>query len=160
MIDTGTLQATTPSDTEVQLVRAFHAPREMVYRAITEPELVRKWLHGPPKWTMEVCGIDLREGGSFRYEWHSPDGEIMGMGGVFQEIHPNERLVHTELFDEDWTGGETLVTTLLKEEDGQTTLTLRIRYQSQEARDKALQTGMIEGVSMSYDRMARLVTEG
>lgn len=160
MIGTGTLHASTPSDTEIQLVRVFPAPRELVYRAITEPELIRKWLHGPPRWTMEVCEVDLREEGAFRYEWHGPEGEVMGMGGVFKEIQPNRRLVHTEIFDEDWTGGETLVTTLLEEAGGRTTLTLRIRYQSQEARDQALQTGMIEGVSMSYDRLAELVTEG
>ena len=79
------------------------------------------------------------------------------MGGVFHEVVPPERIVHTEKFDDDWTGGETRVTTLFAEEAGKTTITITVLYASQKARDGALSTRMAEGVSMGYDRLAELL---
>jgi uncharacterized protein YndB with AHSA1/START domain len=114
---------------------------------------------GPPGWTMPVCEIDLRVGGAFRYVWRDQDGNDMGMGGVYREIVPPERVVHNETFDEDWTGGETLVTTLLTEEAGKTTVAITVLYASREARDGALSTGMPEGMAMGYDRLAELLVE-
>jgi uncharacterized protein YndB with AHSA1/START domain len=81
----------------------------------------------------------------------------MGMRGTYREIVPPERIVHTELFDEDWTGGETLVMNVLTEQGGKTTLTMTVLYQSREARDGALSTGMEQGVAASYDRLAELL---
>ncbi len=147
------LQVTTPSDQEVRVTRVFDAPRAAVFRAFTEPALIRRWLLGPPGWSMPVCEVDLRVGGHYRYVWQGPDGEEMGMGGVFREIDPSERLVTTERFDQDWTGGETTVTTVLTERDGRTTLTLTVVYASEEARNGALKTGMAEGMGASYDRL-------
>ncbi len=98
-------------DRAVVLTRTFNAPRRLVFDAHTRPELVRRWLLGPPGWTMPVCEIDLRVGGRIRYVWRGPDGSGMGMSGTYREIVPPRRLVHTEIFDEDWSGGEMLVTT-------------------------------------------------
>jgi uncharacterized protein YndB with AHSA1/START domain len=81
----------------------------------------------------------------------------MGMGGTFREIVRPSRIVTTELFDEDWTGGETLVTTEIVEQSGKTTLTTTVRYASREARDGAIKTGMAKGVEASYDRLEQLL---
>jgi uncharacterized protein YndB with AHSA1/START domain len=152
------LELTTPTDREVVVTRSFEAPRERVFDAWTRPELLSRWLLGPPGWTMPVCEIDLRVGGAFRIVWRGPGGIEMGMGGVYREIAPPMRLVHTELFDVDWTGGETLVTTVLAERDGGgTSVTVTVLYASREARDAALRTGMERGMAASYDRLAEML---
>lgn len=151
------LKVTTPTEREIVMTRVFDAPRGLVFDALTKPELVKRWLLGPPGWTMPVCEIDLRVGGRYRYVWRKAGVPDMGMGGVYREIVRPERIVTTELFDEDWTGGETLVTTVLVEQRGKTTLTITVRYSSREARDGALKTGMEEGVAASYDRLAELL---
>ena len=157
MTKTGDLKVTTPTDRELVMTRVFDAPRGMVFDALTKPELVPRWLLGPPGWTMPVCQIDLRVGGKYRYVWENADGRKMGMGGTFQEIVRPARIVTTELFDEDWTGGETRVTTELVETNGTTTLTTTVRYSSREARDGAIKTGMARGVEASYDRLEQLL---
>jgi uncharacterized protein YndB with AHSA1/START domain len=81
----------------------------------------------------------------------------MGMGGVYREIVRPERIVQTELFDQDWTGGETVGTALLTEEGSRTTLTIKVLYSSKEGRDGALRTGMTEGMAAGYDRLAKLL---
>src|SRR5882724_8416738 len=127
MTNTGTskatLQISTPSDRELAMTRVFDAPRRLVFDALTKPELVKRWLLGPPGWTMPVCEIDLKVGGAYRYVWRNTKGKEMGMGGVYREIVPQERLVCTELFDEAWYPGESLTTTTLVERAGRTTLT-------------------------------------
>src|SRR5207247_8670465 len=101
-----TLQLTTPSDREIAMTRVFDAPRKLVFDAHTKPELVKRWLLGPPGWSMPVCEIDLRVGGRFRYVWRRDnDGTQMGMGGVYREIVAPERIVNTEKFDEAWYPG-------------------------------------------------------
>src|SRR5262249_54348419 len=116
-----------------------------------------QWLLGPPGWTMPVCEIDLRVGGSFRYVWRNQDGREMGMRGVYREIKPPELLVGTEQFDDPWYKGEALGTHVLVEKDGKTTLTLTVLYESKEVRDGVLKSGMERGVEASYDRLAELV---
>lgn len=151
------LEVSTPTDREVVMTRTFNAPRERVFKALTTPALIQRWLLGPEGWTMPVCEVDLRVDGALRYEWRGPDGSGMGMSGVFREVEPPARLVHTELFDEDWTGGETRVTTILTEQDGRTTVTTTILYPSQENRDNALKFGMEGGVAASYHRLDRVL---
>jgi uncharacterized protein YndB with AHSA1/START domain len=92
----------------------------LVFDAFTKPEMVKQWLWGPPEWPMVHCEIDLRVGGKLRYVWRHQTKGDMGMSGVFHDIKAPELLVNTELFDEDWTGGETLVTTTFEEQDGRT----------------------------------------
>lgn len=161
MTSHGKLKVTTPSDREIAMTRSFDAAPSMLFEAFTRPELMKRWLYGPDRWTLAVCDIDLRPGGDLRYEWHGPDGEVMGLSGEFREVVPPERLVHTELFDEDWTGGETLVTTTFTEDEpGRTTVTMTVRYASKEAREGALESPMAEGMEMGYARLERLLEEG
>jgi uncharacterized protein YndB with AHSA1/START domain len=153
MMNPAGLIVTTPTDREIVMTRVFNAPRKKVFDAWTKPELVKRWLLGPPGWTMPVCEIDLRVGGAYRFAWLNQHGTVMGMGGVYREIVVPERIVNTQLFDEDWTGGETLGTLLFVERDGKTTLTNTVLYSSREARDGALKTDMAKGVEMGYARL-------
>ena len=154
MNSTGSLQVTTPSDREIAMTRVFDAPRHLVFDALTRPELVQRWLLGPDGWSMPICEIDLEVGGAYRYVWRrDKDGSEMGMGGVFREIVPPERLVATEKFDDPWYQGEALVTTVLVEHGGRTTLTTTMLLDSREVRDGILESGMESGVARSYDRL-------
>jgi uncharacterized protein YndB with AHSA1/START domain len=143
---------TTPSDREIVVTRVLAAPRELVFAAWTKPEHVAHWMLGPKGWTMPICEIDLRPGGGWRFVWRRTDGTEMEMRGVYQEIAPPERLISTEAWGGDWP--ETLNTLLLSEEAGKTTVTNKILYPSREARDAALKTGMQEGMTESFDRLA------
>jgi uncharacterized protein YndB with AHSA1/START domain len=147
---------TTPTDREVVITRTFDAPRRLIWDCHTKPELVRQWLLGPPGWQMPVCSIDLKVGGKYRYEWKNTDGRTMGLGGTFREIAAPERLVANEMFDDDWTGGETTVTQVFDERAGATTLTLTVLYNSKKARDGAIATGMTSGLDAGYDRLEAL----
>jgi uncharacterized protein YndB with AHSA1/START domain len=159
MTDTGTLKLTAPGDREIVMTRVFNAPRKLVFDAFTKPELVKQWLLGPPGWSMPVCEIDLRVGGAYRYVWRcDTDGTEMGMGGVYREIMPPDRLVATEKFDQAWYPGDALSTLALTEQAGKTTLTQTVLYQSREARDAVLKSGMERGVVASYDRLEQLLT--
>ncbi len=145
----------TPSgDRDLVISRDFAAPRKLVYDAHTKPELVRQWLLGPPGWTMPVCDMDVRVGGKYRWEWRKQtDGTTMGMGGVYREVKAPERLVSTEKFDDAWYPGESLNTLVLVEKGGRTTLTQTMRYESREAREAVIKSGMEQGVAASYDRL-------
>src|SRR5260370_14423207 len=133
MLNSQTFKVTTPSDLEIAMTRVFNAPRRLVFDALTKPELVKRWLLGPAGWSMPVCEIDLRVGGAYRYVWRNDTkGKEMGSGGVFREIVPPERIVCTELFDEAWYAGEAIVTNVLVEQVGQTTLTVTSRFASRQ----------------------------
>ena len=152
-------KVSTPSDLEIEVERDFNAPRELVFDAFTKPELVRRWLLGPDGWTMPVCEIDLRVGGSYRYVWRKESiGHEMGMCGVFREIGRPEKLVATEKFDESWYPGEALDTTVFQEKGGITKMKLTVLYESKEARDMATRSGMTDGMSTGYDRLEELLT--
>jgi len=148
----GATTFTTPSDREIVMTRAFDAPRRLVFEAYTKPAHVPHWMLGPSGWTMAVCELDLRPGGAWHFVWRRADGTEMGMRGVYREIAPPERLVSTESWGGDWP--DTLNTLSLSEEAGKTTLTSTVLYPSKEARDAALETGMKEGASQSFDRLA------
>ena len=151
-------KVSTPSDREVLVTRDFDAPRRLVFDAFSKPELVRRWLLGPPGWTMPLCEIDLRAGGAYRYVWRNEkDGSQMAMGGVFREVIPLERLVATEKFDDAWYPGEALDTTVFIETRGITRTTITILYESQEARDAARRSGMEYGMAAGYDRLETLL---
>jgi len=151
------LEVTTPSDREIMLTRMFDAPRSLVFDCYTKPELLKRWLTGPDGWSLVVCDNDLRIGGAFRWVWRGPDGQDMGMGGVHREIVRPERIVRTELFDQDWTGGEAVGTLVLTEQGGRTTATTTVLYASLQARDGALKSGMTKGVAASNDRLEALL---
>ena len=154
MTETGTLQITTPSEREIVMSRVFDAPRSLVFDAWTKPELLKRWLGVRGGWSMVVCEVDLSVGGAYRFVWRGPDGAEMGMGGVYREIAPPERLVATESFDDPWYSGEAVDTTVLVEEGGKTTATTTALYESEEIRDAVLDSGMARGVAESYDMLA------
>lgn len=154
MKNTGTLKVTTPTDREVVLTRVFDAPRQLVYDAFSKPELLKRWF-GPRGWSLVVCEVDHRVGGSFRFVMRGPDGKDMGMRGVYREIVPPERSVHMESFDDY--PGESQVTAVFTEQDGKTTLTATVLYPSKEVRDAMIQMGMEDGAAESYDKLAELL---
>jgi len=129
---TNTLKVTAQGDREIVMVRSFDAPRTLVFDAWTKADLMR------------------------RTSCDGKDSE-MGMSGVYREIVRPERLVHSEIFDQDWTGGEAVVTTVLVEKAGKTTMTQTILYSSREARDAVLKTPMEQGCAQSYDRLENLL---
>jgi uncharacterized protein YndB with AHSA1/START domain len=147
----GATDFATPSDTEIEATRVVDAPRELVFDCWTKAEHVTKWMLGPEGWTMPVCEIDLRPGGSWHFKWSRADGCEMEMQGTYEEIAPPERLVSTERWDGDWP--ETVNTVVFTELDGQTLVTSTMRYPSKEARDAALGTGMKDGMDMSFARL-------
>ena len=158
-------QVVMPSDREVKVTRSFRAPRALVYKAFTDPELVRRWLLGPPGWSMPVCEMDVRVGGRYRWRWRNEqDGSEFGYTGTFREVQPASRLVHTEAYDPGSVGGghpeqEAIVTIAFADDAGMTTVTSLIDFGSKEARDAAVSTGMTDGMEMSYQLLDRLLGE-
>ena len=152
-----TLRITAAGDRDIVITRAFDAPRTLVFEAMTKPELVKRWLGVFGGWTMPVCEIDLRVGGAYRYLWRGPNGQEMGMRGVFREIVPPERVVSTERFDESWYPGGAVGTAVLVEQGGRTTLTTTVRYDSKEARDAVLKSPMEHGLAAGYEKLEEVL---
>ena len=157
MPNPGNMKVTTRGDREIVITRVFEAPRKLVFDAFTKPELVKQWLLGPDGWSMPVCEIDLRAGGKYRYVWRHAQGHEMGMGGVFREIVPPERIVATEKFDDPWYPGEAVDTTIFVEQNGKTTVTLTLLYESREVRDAVIKSPMESGMAAGYDRLEKLL---
>jgi uncharacterized protein YndB with AHSA1/START domain len=154
------LQITPRGDKEIVMTRSFDAPRKLVFDAFTKPDLVKRWLLGPDGWSMPVCEIDLRVGGTYRYVWRrDSDGSSMGISGVYREIVAPERIVNTEKFDEAWYPGEALDTLELIEQAGKTTATQTMLFESRQARDSALKSGMEKGIAVSYDRLDGILSQ-
>jgi uncharacterized protein YndB with AHSA1/START domain len=126
----------------------------MVFEAFSKPELLKRWF-GPRGWTLVTCEVDFRVGGGFRFVLRGPDGQEMGMRGVYKEIAPPERSVHMESYDDY--PGESQVTGVLVEQGGKTTLTTTVLYPSKQVRDAVLQSGMEHGAAESYDRLAEML---
>lgn len=144
---------TLPDPTTIRYTRTFDAPIERVWAGYTDPEIVRTWLLGPsPETTFEVCDMDMRTGGSFRWVWQDPEGTLEIYGDVV-EAEPPHRLITTEKM-----GGTDFPPThneIVFEADGEkTVMTGTITYPSQEARDTAYATGMTEGMDVSFGRLA------
>jgi uncharacterized protein YndB with AHSA1/START domain len=153
----GALKVTTPSDREIAMTRTFDAPRRLVFDAWTKPELLKRWLGVFGGWSMEVCEVNLKVGGTYRYVWRGPEGGQMGMGGVYREVVPGERLVATEKFDDPWYEGEAVDTTVFVERGGKTTVTTTVQYASRAVRDAVLKSPMESGVAKGYDTLDELL---
>lgn len=149
------LEIATANDRDIVFTRSFDAPRALVFDAWTKPELVRRWLLGPPGWTMPVCEIDLRPGGAWRYVYRKSGEAEMTLSGHFREVSPPERVVFTETWGPEWP--ETLNTMALREAGGLTTVTLSVLYASAQARDAALKSGMKEGMEATFARFDDLL---
>jgi len=146
-------------------VRTFKAPRQLVWDAHTKPELVSKWMLGPPGWKMPVCEMDVRVDGSYRWRWRSDeDGKEFGFFGKFTEVNKPARLAHEEYYDPGDIGGAmptepALVCNDFIEKDGITTMVVTMLFASKEARDGAVSTGMTDGMEMGYVRLDDLFVE-
>lgn len=154
-----------PSDTEVRVTRDFKAPRTLVWRAHTEPELVQRWIGGYPGWSMPVCEMDVRVGGTYRWRWRADtDGTEFGFYGDYRELDAPHQMVHAEYYDPGTMGGDmptspAITRTTFTETNGITTLVMLITYESKDARDAAISTGMTDGMETSYARLDTLVSE-
>lgn len=144
-------------ENEIEVTRVFDATPQQLFDAWMKPEWVQRWLLGLDDHTMPVCEIDARVGGRYRFVWSDAAGNEMGMGGTFLEIDEPHRIVSTELFDEDWTGGETRVTTSFLPLAECSKFVQTIRYASPEARDAALHSNMSEGIVTCSDRLEGLL---
>lgn len=164
MPNSGQLTVTTPSDTEIVMTRDFAAPRHLVWRAMVEPDLLRRWMFTPQGWAMTVCECDVRVGGAFHWAWAGPDGKTaLTITGIYREVKHPERIVHTErmAMGEPPPGsncpegelGELLATLTLHETTGKTTLRMLLAFDTKEARDGALQSGMEHGVAAGYNQL-------
>ncbi len=145
----GTATVTLPTDEHILIRREFDAPRHLVYKAWTTPELVRRWWNAK-RGEVTTCEIDLRVGGTWRYVMVTPDGTEVGFHGEYREIVPNERIVSTEVF-EGMPEGAALNTLTLAEEDGRTTLTILVEHSSKEHRDGHINSGMEAGMQDAMD---------
>ena len=156
MKNTGTLHVSLSDNNEIVMTRVFDAPRALVYEAFMKPELLKRWF-GPRGHSLEVCEVDHRVGGGFRFVLRKPNGGLMGMRGRYIELAPPDRSVHMESFDDY--PGEAQVTTVFVEKGGKTTMTVTVGYESQEVCDMVLKSGMEHGAAESYDRLAELLAE-
>ena len=154
MTGSGTATVTLPSDTQILITREFDAPRHLVYKAWTTPELVKRWWHAN-RGEITVAEIDLRVGGRWRYVMVTPDGMEVGFHGEYREIVPDERLVSTEAYEgiPDADEHAALDTLTLVEVDGRTTMTILVEHPTKEGRDAHIDSGMEDGMQ---DAMARL----
>jgi uncharacterized protein YndB with AHSA1/START domain len=154
MTSSGTATVTLPTDEQILITREFDAPRHLVYRAWTTPELVRRW------WTarrgeMTIAEIDLRVGGTWRYVMIANGGFEVGFHGEYREIVPNERIVSTEVY-EGMPDAEALDTVTFTEVDGRTTLTMLVQHTSKRDRDMHIESGMEDGMQDAMDLLEQV----
>lgn len=154
------IEVSQPGDREVRVVRIFKAPRQLVWDAHTKPELMQKWCYGFAGWTLPICEMDVREGGTYRWRWRNgADGSEFGFHGTFSEVKAPSKLAHDQYFDPGDmeyampVGDPCLITLALSEADGVTTLTTTMTFVSKEARDGAVSTGMTGGMEVGYARI-------
>ena len=148
----GTATVTLPTDTQILITREFDAPKHLVYRAWTTPELVKRWWHAN-RGEVTLAEIDLRVGGMWRYVSRSEGGFEVGFHGQYREIVPNERLVTTEVYEgiPDADEHAALDTLTLTESDGRTTLTVLVEHPTKEGRDAHINSGMEAGMQDAMD---------
>ena len=143
----------TEGDTHVVVKRRFAAPPEAVYRAHTEPELIKKWMLGPEGWTMPVCISEPRPNGNIRMEWTNGQGCGFYLTGEFIEAKPFSRLVHVErMFLPQQTPDNHIVTTFEPDGDG-TLMIMRMTLPDSATRAQMLATNMEHGMEASYQRL-------
>lgn len=154
----GVSEYSKPGDTEFMYRRVFDAPIRLVFDAYTKPEHLSKWLLGPDGWTMPVCEMDLRPGGTWRWRWAKSDGQTLEMTGRILEVAPPTRLVMTENWGPPWpeTTNDITFTAL----GNQTLVTCIIRSRDAKSRDAALATGATGGMDTSFARLDTLIATG
>jgi uncharacterized protein YndB with AHSA1/START domain len=157
MVSSGTATVELPTDEQILITREFDAPKHLVYKAYTTPELVKRWWSGQ-KGEVTLAEIDLRVGGKWRWVMVSSDGFEVAFHGEYQEIVPDERLVSTEIYEIPDQGDSppTVNTATFAETDGRTTLTVLVECPSKELRDTIIDSGMESGMQGSYDALERV----
>ena len=153
-----TAKLTLPTDEQIVITREFDAPRHLVYRAYTTPDLVKRWFHAK-RGTVTIADIDLRVGGTWRYVMVTDSGEEVAFHGEYRELVPDERIVTTEVYEgvpEPEPGQEVVNTVTLEEVDGRTRWTLVIQCPSREVRDAIVDSGMEEGLQDALDLIEEL----
>ena len=152
MTTSGTATVTLPTDEQILITREFDAPKHLVFKAFTTPELVKQWWHAN-RGEMTVAEIDLRPGGRWRYVAVADGGMEVGFHGEYREIVPNERVVSTEAYEgiPDPDANATLNTATFTEADGRTTLTILVEAPSKEVRDAMIDSGMEAGMQDALD---------
>jgi uncharacterized protein YndB with AHSA1/START domain len=153
----GTAKVTLPEDTQILITRDFAAPKDLVYKAYTTPELIKRWWNAK-RGEVTSAEIDLRVGGKWRYVMVTEDGFEVAFHGEYQEIVPNERLVSTEVYEgaPDPEDNATLNTATFTEKDGRTTLTVLVRCPTKETRDAIIESGMEAGMQDAMDLLEEL----
>jgi uncharacterized protein YndB with AHSA1/START domain len=148
----GKAELTLPTDEQILIKREFNAPKHLVYKAFTTPELVRRWWHAK-RGELTTCEIDLRVGGKWRYVMVTEDGMEVGFHGEYREIVPNERIVSTEAFEGIPNADEhaSVNTATLTEVDGRTTLAILVEHPNKEGRDAHINSGMEAGLQDALD---------
>jgi uncharacterized protein YndB with AHSA1/START domain len=159
MTNAGDLRVEPRGERGVVITRSFQAPRHLVFEAMTRPELIQRWMGVFGGWSFDRCDVDLRVGGAYHYVWRGPDEARMGMHGTFREIAPPERIVATEAFDDPWFPGELLVTTVLTERGGRTTMTMTTICDTTEVREAILNSGMEQGLVPGYAILDEILAE-
>ena len=157
MASSGTALVTLPTDTQILITREFDAPRHLVYKAWTTPELIKRWWAGD-RGEVTIAEVDLRVGGRWRYVMTANDGFEVAFHGVYLEIVPNERLVSTEVFEgiPDAEASAVVNTITLTETDGRTTLTSLAEHPSRGIRDMVINSGMEAGMQEAMDHLERV----
>jgi uncharacterized protein YndB with AHSA1/START domain len=150
------LQVSTPNDTTIVLTRTFNAPRRLVWEAMFTPDKMRRWMLPPPGWTLTACVCEARVGGTLSLAWKSDEADpAMTLQGVFTEASPHERAVHTETMalGSGQTIGSLVETHEFSDKGGITTMRITQAYESKEARDGALASGMDQGMEACYQQL-------
>jgi uncharacterized protein YndB with AHSA1/START domain len=146
-----------PGKQEFTVTRTFDAPVSLVYRAYTEPDLLRQWL-GPARYTYSVLQMDVRPGGSYRWVQHDAAGNEYSFRGVVHSVEPHKRIVQTFEF-EGVPGHVSLEEAIFEDQRGQTKVTTHAVYQSVADRDGMIGSGMEDGMNEGYDRLDELLKE-
>ena len=147
----------TEGDRYIVVTRRFAAPPKAVYRAHTEPELLRKWLLGPDGWTMPVCISEARPGGKIRFEWADGKGNGFYLTGEYVELQPYSRIVHVERMHLPDPTPDNHVDARFDPDGDGTLLTMRMTLPDAKTRDTMLATGMESGMETSYERLERSI---
>ena len=150
----GTAVVTLPSDTQILITREFAAPKHLVYKAWTTPELIQRWWSAN-RGEVTLAEVDLRVGGKWRYVMIADGGFEVGFHGEYREIVPNERIVSTEVF-EGMPEGEAVDTLTLMESGGRTTLTVLVQHQNKAHRDAHIESGMEGGLQDALDLLEQV----
>lgn len=156
------LQVSTPTDTTIVLTRTFNAPRRLVWEAMFVPANMRRWMLPPPGWTLTRCECEARVGGALKLAWKTENADpFMTLEGEFTEAAPHERIIHTETMKlgSGETVGSQLETHEFAEQSGVTTMRIIQRYDSKEARDGALCSGMDQGMEACYVQLDALLAQ-